>query len=173
MVDNIWYPTVAIHMENMLMISCIGSKSETRFPFSIEVYLDSASKTTDFQCQGGGDSEAEQRWLVFNVSYKVTCWRKKVIIYDMVVRVKVMLRASKRCLEKPLSLIKGLLQGSALSQVQRTHANLRETGSASPNTASTSGSCLFLLARLYQTQCSLFITQVYNAASEVLKQTHR
>ena len=132
MVDNIWYPTVPIHMENMLMISCTGSKSEARFTFSIQVHLDSASKTTDFQCHGGGDSEAEQKWLVFKVSYKVTCQRKKVIIYDLVVRVKVMLRASKRCLEKALSLIKGILQGSALSQVQRTHANLRETGSASP-----------------------------------------
>ena len=76
--------------------------------------------------------EAEQRWLVFKVSYKIIHWRKKGIIHDLVVRVKVILRVSKRCLEKPLSLIKGVLQASALSQVQRTHANLWETDSASP-----------------------------------------
>ena len=155
------------------MISCTGIKSETRFTFSIEIYLDSASKTSDFQCHGGGDSEAEQRWLVFKVSQKVICQRKKVLIYDLVVRVKVMLRASKRCLEKPLSLIKGILQGSALSLSEELMPTFGKQTQHPLDIVSTSGLCLFLLPRLYQTQCSLFITQIYNAASEVLKQTHR
>lgn len=130
--DNIWYMTAPIQMENMLMRSCTGSKSGTRFIFSIQVYLDSVSKNTDFQCHGGNDPEAEQRWLVGKVSYKIIHWRKTGESMIWLVKVKVMLRANKRCLKKPLSIIKRVLQGSALPQAQRTHSFLQETGPASP-----------------------------------------
>lgn len=63
------------------------------------------------------------------------------------VRVKVMLRADKKHLEKPLSLIKGVLQAELYRRSQELMLTCGRQIQHPPDVVSTSGLYLFLLAR--------------------------